>query len=329
MAHELDITNGQAAFVGREDAWHHLGVRLDRGFTAEEAMEHGLLGGWNVRKTPIFTRCENGLELPMPGRYATIRDNPVTRKPEAIGNVGEAYQVIQNEEHAALLNALVDESGAHFETAGALDGGKRVFITMKLPGHMKVGGQDQVDLYIAALNSHDGSSAFTFMVTPVRIVCQNTVNLAMSAAKNTFRIRHTSGAEKFMVNQARQALDITFDYLEDFQQEAEKLINTTMTQSAFEELVVREFGPDPDAPLATITRTENKIEEMFQLYSDAYTQEGIRDTAWAAVNALVEWNDHFAPVRAEDPDAARSARAVFQPQFKNKALELVRAEVGL
>src|SRR5690606_19715075 len=102
-----------------------------------------------------------------------------------------SYTVIQNEEHAGLLNALVDESGAHFETAGALQGGKRVFITMKLPGHMSIGGVDRVDQYLAAMNSHDGSSAFTFMISPVRIVCQNTLNFALGKASNVLDRKST------------------------------------------------------------------------------------------------------------------------------------------
>lgn len=330
MAHNLDITEGQTSFVAREDAWHRLGTTLERGFTAEEAMEYGLLGNWNVRKTPIFTVDTDGVPLAMPGRYATIRDNPVVSgQRDVLGNVGEAYTIIQNEEHAALLNALVDESGAHFETAGAIDGGRQVFITMKLPGHMSIGGVDRIDNYIAAINSHDGSTSFQFIVTPIRIVCQNTLNFAMGQARNTYRVRHSSGAEKVMVNEARQALDLTFNYLDEFQDQANRLINTTMTQQRFEEIIEREFLAPEDAPRGTITRNENKVEEMFRLYADAYTQEGVRDTAWAALNTLTEWSDHFSPVRSSDPESARAVRSLLSPQFKEKASRLILAEAGL
>lgn len=330
MAHNLDVTNGKASFVSaREDAWHALGTTLPDAFTAQEAMEYGLLGGWNVRKVPVVALAEDGQKLPMPGRYAVLRDNPVTRKPEAIGNVGEAYKVIQNEQHADLLNALVDESGAHFETAGALDGGRRVFITMKLPGYLKVGGVDRIDTYIAAMNSHDGSSAFTMMVTPIRIVCQNTLNLAMGKAQNTFRVRHTVGADRILIQQAREALDLTFNYIEGFQEQAERLINTTMTQVQFEELITKAFGAPEDAARATVTRTENKLEEMAQLFADAYTQEGIRDTAWAGLNALTEWHDHYSPTRGEDREAARAVKAILDPSFKNTAYRVVAEAAGV
>jgi phage/plasmid-like protein (TIGR03299 family) len=331
MAHNLDMTNGQASFVSaREDAWHQLGIVLPDAFTAEEAMEHGLLGGWDIRKTALTTEV-NGQKLVIPRQYAVVRNNPVVKKQiDVLGTVGEAYTIIQNEQLAALLNALVDESGAHFETAGAIDGGRKVFITMKLPGNIRIGGVDRVDYYIAAMTSHDGSSSTVIMVTPVRIVCQNTLNLAFNSAKHLFRVRHTVGAHKILIQQAREALDFAFDYLDGFQQEADQLINTTLTQSAFDEIIAREFGVPEDSPVATITRTENKLDQMSQLFADAGTQANIRNTAWAGLNALTEWYDHFSPVRNNGvgtEDEARSRKALLDPDFKNQALNLMKALV--
>src|SRR6185312_12271562 len=136
---------------------------------------------------------------------------PAHRPPEALGVVGEQYVPIQNEEHAALLDALVDESGAHFETAGSLRGGRQVFLSMKLPTTMQIGGVDPVDLYLIACNSHDGTSAFRLLVSPVRVVCANTLALAASRARSTFSIRHTAGAAG-QIEQARQALGLSFTF---------------------------------------------------------------------------------------------------------------------
>ncbi len=145
--HDLDITDGTASFVSaREPAWHQLGTVLDSAFTAADAMWVGHLGGWNVRKVPALADLDGRRTVPMHGRYAVIRDNPVTRgQVDVLGDVGEAYHPIQNETYAEILDTLVDESGAHFETAGAIAGGRKVFLTMKLPGHILVGGRDQVD----------------------------------------------------------------------------------------------------------------------------------------------------------------------------------------
>jgi len=325
MSHRIDITDDQASFVSAHTAaWHQLGKTLDHSFTAEEAMKEGLLGDWNVRKVPTFAKLEDGTSIPMPGRSAVIRDNPVRAgQIDYLGNVGDNYRIIQNEQHASLLNALVEESGAHFDTAGALDGGRRVFITMKLPGHINIGGVDPVENYIAAINSHDGSMAFTLMVTPIQVVCANTLNLAFQNNSHIFRIRHTSGAERILHSQARQALDFTFNYLDGFQEQAEQLINTTMTQAKFEELVLREFGPAEDAAPAAVTRAEKKVEQMSELFADAQTVAIKKETAWGGLAALTEWADHFAPTRGDDRDNARAAKAVLDPSFKNRALELM------
>lgn len=324
MGHHID--NDQAFVSAHESAWHQLGTTLDHTFTAEEAMKHGYLGGWNVRKAPTFTVTEDGKQLPIPGRHAVLRDSPFTPgQIDVLGSVGDVYHVIQNEEHAALLNALVDESGAHFETAGSLDGGRKVFVTMKMPGHMQVGGVDRIDNYIAAVNSHDGSTKFTVMVTPVRVVCANTMNLAFRNHTHKYTVRHTKGAEKLLVGEARQALDLTFSYLDSFQQQAEQLINTTMTQMRFEEIVTTAFGPTDEAGAAARTRAERKVDEMIELFTESNTQAGIRETAWAGLNAMTEWADHLSPVRGTDRDNTRAAKAVLDPTFKNQALELMLA----
>jgi phage/plasmid-like protein (TIGR03299 family) len=327
--HDLDINQGQASFVSAHTmGWHQLGNLLDHSFTAEEAMEHGLLGGWNVRKAPVFTVDPGtGLQIPMPGQAAVIRDNPVSSGIDVLTRktVGEDYRIVQNEEHADFLNTLVDESGAHFDTAGALDGGRRVFVTMEMPGHVSIGGVDQVKNYIAAINSHDGSMAFTLMVTPVRIVCANTLNLAFQDNSHIYRVRHTSGMEKALRTQARKALDFTFNYLDGFQAQAEELINKTLTQGQFEDIIAKEFGPTEDSSPAAVTRAEKKVEEMSDLFAEAQTQEGIRDTAWAGLNALTEWADHFAPTRGEDRDLSRATKSIMDPSFKNRALDLMLA----
>jgi len=334
MAHNLDTTNGRTSFVSaREDAWHRLGTVLPDSFTANEAMEHGLLGGWNVRKVPVMAEIAEGLTIPVPEKFAVVRNNPVVAgQVDPLGVVGPAYHVVQNEELAGLLDNLVDESGAKFETAGAIDGGRKVFITMKLPGSIKIGGVDPVENYIAAMTGHDGRTATTLLVTPVRIVCQNTMNLAFNNHSHIFRVRHTVGAQKILLQQAREAMEFTYDYLDGFQAEAERLINTELTLGRFEEIVTKAFGAPEGAPAATVTRNENKIDEIVGLFADSFTHEGVRETAWAGLNALTEWNDHFAPIRGTEGSSEveadlRARRALLDSDFKNAARKMILAAV--
>lgn len=170
MAHELDVTDGQVSFANsRSDAWHRLGQSVGHTMTAEKALQAAHLAGWNVRKMPLQVPqepivTEHGVTTPpplqVPEYFATVRTNPITGKPNVLGVVGSKYEPVQNEASCALLNALTDESGAHFETAGALRGGRETFVTMKLPESMTFdgidGSADRTEFYLAALNSHDG-----------------------------------------------------------------------------------------------------------------------------------------------------------------------------
>jgi len=264
-------------------------------------MRLGHLGGWDVRKIPLTASeiTENGVTtIPVPG-YATVRTNPFTSRPEALGVVGSGYTPLQNEEHAEFLNRLADESGAIFDTAGSLRGGRQVFVTMRLPKSLMVGGSDRVDLNIAALNSHDGNSAFRLLITPVRVVCANTQHAALRDHVSSWSIRHTRNA-KAAVQAAREALGLTFAYAEEFEREAERLINTTMTDEQFHHLVAVSFATTPeDAPAAARNAARERSGRLSHLFHHADTQAGVRGTAWAGYQSVVEYVDHFAPVRTK------------------------------
>ncbi len=317
MAHEIEqFTDGSAAFVGaREHAWHRLGTVLPQQFTAAECMDHAFLGGWDVRKEPLTTTvvtAEGVALLDVPDAYATVRTHPKTGLPDVLGVVGNGYRPIQNEAHADLLNTLVDQSGAHFETAGSLRGGKQVFITMKAPTTMLIGGRDAVDLYLVALNSHDGSSAFRLLVSPVRVVCANTQAAAIAGAKSSYKIRHTSGAAGY-VAEARQALGLTFKYAEAFQAKADAMISEQITRQEFDALIGAVWASDAADTGSKRAKTikANRDGELRRLMWRADTNEAIRGTRWAAYQSVTEYLDHTAPVSAKSGQAdARAERAI-------------------
>lgn len=314
MAHEIEVHgDGRAAFVSaRQDAWHRLGTVLDHQFTAAEAMEHALLGGWNVRKTPLTTTevTEDGVtSIEVPGKYATVRTNPVTGAMEALGVVGEKYVPVQNEETAEFLDALVDNTGGHLETAGSLRGGQQVFVTCRLPEAMMVGGKDQVDMYLAVLNSHDGNSGFRAIVTPVRIVCANTQHAALREARQSWTIRHMAGA-KAAIEEARQSLELSWKFAQQFEAEAERMIQETLAEAEFERMLARLFGEvDPEKSAAKQRRKIQRLDTIRYLYYEADTQAEIRGTRWAGYQAVVEYLDHYIPVRGDDEAEAVLRRA--------------------
>ncbi len=331
MAHELEtLTDGSASFVSaRQHAWHRLGVVLPDGFDAAQAMTAARLGGWNVRKQDLQTVVlgADGVEtVPVPGKFATVRTHPETGRPDVLGVVGADYAVIQNEQHCDLLDALVDESGAHFETAGSLKGGRSVFVTMKLPTTMQIGGVDRVDLYLAACNSHDGTSAFRLLVTPVRVVCANTQAAAIRRAKSSFSIQHTSGASG-RVGEARQALGLTFRYVEAFQAEAEKMIQETMNRTQFLDTVAQLWPSEPNPSPRAVNNDRKRRYELVSLFTEADTNAAIRGTRWAGYQAITEYADHYAPVaQGRDAAAVRAERTVSSgtvAALKTRAFDLL------
>lgn len=318
----------ETSFVSaRESAWHRLGEVTKDCLTAEEALEKAHLAGWNVRKELVQTA--SGLLLP--NTYALIRDNPyvpgqVDALTENGRTVGNQYVPIQNEDSADLLNALVDEGGAHFETAGSIRNGKEVFVTMKLPETMKIGGVDEVETYIASINNHEGTAAQKLITTPTRIVCANTQAAALRNARSTFSIRHTVNGPK-AIQEAREALGLTFKYIDEFQAEAEKMIQETMTEAQFMEIVDQLVGkPDLEKADSRATKSLLKVrEDMLWSFLDSDTNENIRGTRWAGYQAVTEFADWMYPVRGDDKATKRALRTVTggNDDMKTKAFSLL------
>ncbi|QKY79913.1 hypothetical protein PQD13_gp01 [Gordonia phage Clawz] len=322
MSHNIHQADGIASFASaREHAWHRLGVTLPDAMTAEEALNAAHLAGWNVRKVPEYAHLEPtitddgvtpGVQLET-GRFSTIRTNPVNGADELLGSgLGSGYTVIQNEEHADLLNTLIDESGAHFETAGALGNGSTVFLSMKMPRDLQIVGHEGIDttnLYVVAQNSHDGTSAFRLMVTPVRVVCANTLRAAFGNKLSSFSIRHTTNAKQ-NIQLAREALGLTWAYADEFEKAAARMIEVEINKQQAVDTVRSVMKYTDKGVTDRIKRSqEERTSEIITLWTSADTQKNLRGTAYGLYNAFAEWVDHFAPVYGEaDNESVRASR---------------------
>jgi phage/plasmid-like protein (TIGR03299 family) len=324
MAHELDQTAGTVSFAdSRTDAWHQLGQQVGHAMTAQEALRAAHLSDWNVRKMalvvpqePILT--DTGVStpapLPVPDQWATVRTNPVNGRLDVLGVVGNKYEPMQNEASCQLLDALTGESGAVYETAGALRGGRETFVTMKLPDAMvfdgRDGSKDRTDFYLAALNSHDGSSKFRFLVTPIRIVCANTQSAAIARAAASFGISHTGGAS-VALQEARRALKLSWRYAQAFEEEAAALYATPMDLDDMRRFAANLVGvASADTKTAERNRRDT-ANSIVKLWVSSPTVAPIAGTRWAAYNAVTEYVDHYSKVRAAgDARSVRALRAV-------------------
>jgi phage/plasmid-like protein (TIGR03299 family) len=297
MAHEIEqFDDGSAAFFSaRTDAWHRLGTVTAGCLTAAEVMEVAYLGGWDVRKERLRTVESNAR---VPARYATTRAHPKSGVREVLGLVGDKYQVVQNEQACQLLDLIVGETGAHFETAGSLRGGREVFVTMKLPETMNVAGVDPVELYLAMCTSHDASRLGRVLVSPVRIVCANTQAAAFADNRGVYTFRHTGDITAKLAD-VRQALGMVPAYLDRFQEAAEKMAGTGLEWEQLQALARQLWPLAEDAAEPAYLRQLARDRDLKALFEQAPTQEAIRGTAWAGYQAITEWLDHSQPARSE------------------------------
>ena len=301
--------------------------------TAAEVLETAHLAGWNVRKSELFTEV-NGKRVPLTEgkKFVVVRDNPFTKgQIDAFSPVGGHYEPVQNEDLTDLLDTIVGESGGHFETAASLRGGREVFITMKMPEHLEFGGKkDAVDLYLIAYNTHDASGSFRFMVSPVRVVCANTLAAATKSAKATFKGRHTKGGAKAVIAEARETLGLTFKYVESFEAEVAKMIDQEYTDQQFTRLAASLYPTAKDAKEVQAENQRVHRANLTKLFRESPTMADIRGTKWAAYNAVTEYVDHLVPQRNKAGEVLREARATnavlgLSAPIKEKAFALLSA----
>jgi len=332
--HELErLADGTTAFASaRIPAWHQLGTVTSGCLTAAEVITTARLDGWDVRKiriggidptAPAGSVGAADAPLDAPDKRMTVRTNPVTGARDYLGVVGRDYVPVQNEACAELLDLLVDASGAHYETAGSLRGGRRVFITLRLPDGVRIAGVDDVDIYLAVSTSHDGSLALRVDATPVRVVCANTQRLALRRSQGHYTFRHTTNV-RARIAQARQAIGIVFDHRDAFAAEAERLIDQTLTDDAFRALCEQVWpNPAPEAPIRTLTNHRRRAQTLDYLFTEAPTQHDIRGTAWAGLQAIGEYLDHYAPAPTPHRRAERVLTSAALVGIKQKAHHLL------
>ncbi len=222
MSHEIDTTTGKAAcFVTKEPAWHRLGKVIREAATSAEAIKLAGLD-WTIEQWELQAHAVRGGESQTancPSRVANVR----TDTNAVLGVVGRSYRVFQNAEAFDFMDGIVGEKLAMYETAGALKGGKRIWMLARIPKEYRV-GEDVVKPYVLLTNTHDGSRALRMLPTTVRVVCNNTLSLALgqSASHEGLSIYHWPKLES-RVTEARKKLGVISSRLDQFGEEMQAL----------------------------------------------------------------------------------------------------------
>lgn len=339
MAHE--ITEFDDMFSVRETPWHGLGTILADHPTIDEAIIASGLD-WKAQIEPMIVQRTIGegdtqctLDIPVDDQFAVVRQD----KNIVLGVVGGRYQIYQNDEMWAFITEFQRQSGIKLETAGSLKMGRTTWVLAKHNGFEAVSG-DPIEEYFLFRNSFDGSSPISVTFTNIRVVCQNTLTMALKGARNLFNVRHTASAEN-QIKEVQMALGLRIKYQERVQETIAMLTKRSMTANQSEaflgdvifplkQKIVQTVGNGDivhslaEATQRASTVRTNKISAVMELVeSGAGTDiKGVKGTAWGTYNALTEWADHEKSIRVvggRDTKEIKFENAFFGTGAKFKA----------
>lgn len=268
----------------REKPWHGLGTMVAEAPNSADALRLAGLD-WTVEQRPVY--LENAA-VPVPNYKANVRD----RDGKVLGIVTDRYQVVQNADAFSWTDELIG-GDVRYETAGSLREGKKIWLLAKMPA-AKVAGDD-VEPYLCFSNTHDGSGAVKVCMTPVRVVCANTLNLALNTAKRSWAMKHV-GDMTAKLDEARRTLELADRYMMHLDGAALQLANVTVTDEKLEKLLNEMFPLKENAT----DRQKNTVKAVKDEFMICYFMPDLakfRGTGWGVVNAMADMVDHSKPRR--------------------------------
>jgi phage/plasmid-like protein (TIGR03299 family) len=282
------------AYVG-EVPWHGQGTSVPADVSAEEMIRAADLG-WDVEKRPArgakSTKNARGQEKY--SRYELVRVPRQGREEEEVvlGLVSDRYEPLQNTDAFQFFDPIVDRKTATYETAGALGEGERIWVMAKMPGTIEVVRGDDCMKYLLLSNSHTGQGSVIVKFTAVRVVCQNTLTMAMNDGQSAFRVRHSA--------KMGERLDEVSELIEAANQiytqaaESFKMLAATKVKGRdmLHEYLAALF-PKSEAQKRNETHPPkwDHVTKLFET-ADNLQLPGVKGTLWAAYNAVTQFEDY-------------------------------------
>ncbi len=277
--------NGESMFYVRTAPWHGLGTKVIEAPDSEGALIAAGLN-WNVVQEPIYTREEEMID----GYRANVRDSDR----RVLGVMTDRYKIVQNREAFAFTDELLGE-GVRYETAGSLQGGRRVWLLAHMPHEYIISGE-RISPYLLFSNAHDGSGAIKVALMPIRVVCQNTLNLALNTAKRSWSMNHT-GDIRGKMKEAKDTLFMAETYMDELGKEFESLRKKKLTDKQvmdyIEILLPVEDGSTPQQ----VRNMKRLQEDMKRRYFDAPDLKDVGNNAYRFINAVSDFATHSKPLR--------------------------------
>ncbi|MDQ0107477.1 phage/plasmid-like protein (TIGR03299 family) [Chitinophaga terrae (ex Kim and Jung 2007)] len=274
-----------------EIAWHGLGHIAGQYENSAAVLENAGLN-FSVYKLPNIHRLPDGNEIVSQSSFFTYRGDTG----QILGDrLGIDYQVVQNHEAFTFFDEIAGKDGIYYETAGALGNGERIFITAKLPSYIKVGNDDIIEKYLFLTASHDGKGSITAAFTPVRIVCNNTLNAALANCENMKKIRHTAGAAQ-RLKEAHKVMEMVNTLAPQMEQLFNSWAKVRITDAEVKKLIAMAMAPTKEV-LANVkaerwdevsTAFKNIADDVFSyaMMSDTQQLETTKGTLFGAYNSI-------------------------------------------
>jgi phage/plasmid-like protein (TIGR03299 family) len=300
MAHEIETM----FWAGNEVPWHGLGRKVDEALTSEDAIKMSGLD-WTVHPVPLYThRTEKvkGQEMEYAYEVENYKANVRSSDNSVLGVVTDRYRIVQNAQAFAFTDALIEE-GVVYETAGSLRDGKIVWLLAKMP-EVKI-LKDKTVPYLVFTNSHDGSGAVKAALTPIRVVCQNTLNFALAGAQRTWSMRHVGDID-YKLSEAKRTLELADTYMKKFNKVAEEFSQIKVSDKQVREILnqvipmpVTESSKNKTATKAVreIVNVQKMHDAFFNAYNNVTNIKQFKGTAWGVINAFSDFATHTRPLR--------------------------------
>lgn len=327
MAHE--IYENDKMFSVNETPWHGLGeVLTETPDIATAIVASGL--DWNVSlETMIVPMVIDDMgtkvDIPVLNQKAIVRQD----NHSVLGVVGNRYELYQNSEMWSFIEAFQSISGVTLETAGSLKNGRTTWVLAKNVTEMfEAVPNDPIEKYFLFRNSFDGTSPVSVLFTDIRVVCNNTLTMALKGAKSLFNVRHTASMQS-QIADAAKALSQSAKYQEKFEAAMVQLVNTKMTGAQIDSFIENTLFPvnqqliqDLDKGDSVLSLDEmkgrgatvrlNKIEAVKELVACGAGADikGVEGTAYGLYNAVTEWCDHSKTTRVVGDGDSHEAKFV-------------------
>ena len=306
--------NVETMFYVREKPWHGLGTEVQEAPTSADALICAGLD-WEVIQKDVYT--EGGSLIP--GYRANLRSTDNA----ALGIVSDRYKVVQNSDAFQFTDDLLG-AGVTYETAGALQGGRKAWMLARMPQRYIIAG-DEITPYMVVMNSHDGSSGIKVAMTPIRVVCQNTLNLALNNAKRIWTTKHTENVMS-RVHEARETLMLAEAYMGELGRGIDTLSNIKLSDKKVMELMQEFYPVTQDMPEAQRKNNLRLLEDMKMRYWDAPDLSNVGKNGYRFVNAVSDFATHANPIRrTKNYDENLFLRTVEGNPMIDKAYKMVLA----